>query len=89
MNKNGFEAGSHQIFLYHNLEGDVEKISSFKGSTFNLENGVVTETKLDDKSVLMRNTAKITISGSSLCRHLKKGRFLISFILLNLRLNPS
>src|SRR5258706_12530425 len=51
MNKNGFDAGSRQIFLYHNSDGDVEKISSIKGSTFNLENGVVTETKLDEKSV--------------------------------------
>ncbi len=28
-----------------------EKLSSIKGSTFNFENGVVIETKLDDKSV--------------------------------------
>jgi Domain of Unknown Function with PDB structure (DUF3858)/Transglutaminase-like superfamily len=51
MNKNGFDAGNHQISLYHNSDGDVERISSLKGSTFNLENGVVSETKLDEKSV--------------------------------------
>jgi Domain of Unknown Function with PDB structure (DUF3858)/Transglutaminase-like superfamily len=51
MNKNGFDIGKHQFDLYHNGEGDVEKLSTLKGSTFNLENGVITETKLDEKSV--------------------------------------
>src|ERR1700722_18149017 len=51
MNKNGFDIGNRHIFLYHNSDGDAEKISSLKGSTFNLENGMVTETKLDEKSV--------------------------------------
>ena len=51
MNKNGFDIGSHSILLYHNDEGEVEKISSLKGSTFSLENGVITESKLDEKSV--------------------------------------
>ena len=30
LNKNGFDAGNYQIFLYHNADGDVEKISSLK-----------------------------------------------------------
>jgi hypothetical protein len=51
INKNGFDAGNHQIMLYHNSDGDVEKITSLKASTFNLENGVVSETKLDEKSI--------------------------------------
>ena len=51
MNKNGFDVGNQRIFLYHDSEGDAEKISSLKGSTFNLENGIVTETKLDEKSI--------------------------------------
>ena len=58
MNKSGFDAGNHQIFLYHNLEGDVEKISSLKASTFNLENGVVNETKLDEKSIFNEKYSK-------------------------------
>ena len=58
MNKNGFDAGNHQIFLYHNSDGDAEKISSLKGSTFNLENGVVSETKLDDKSIFNEKYSK-------------------------------
>ncbi len=51
INKNGFEIGSREISLYHNGQGDYEKLFSVKASTFNLENGVITETKLDDKSV--------------------------------------
>jgi hypothetical protein len=58
MNKNGFDIGSQNILLYHNSEGDFEKLTSLKGSTFNLENGVVNETKLDDKSVFNEKYSK-------------------------------
>lgn len=51
INKNGFDIGSREISLYHNHDGDYEKLYSLKASTFNLENGVISETKLDDKSV--------------------------------------
>ena len=50
-NKNGIDIGSQEISVYHNSEGQFEKIISFKASTFNLENGSVHETKLDEKSV--------------------------------------
>ena len=51
INKNGFKIGNHEIFLFHNEQGESEKLSTIKGSTFNIENGVVTETKLDIQSV--------------------------------------
>ncbi len=51
INKNGFDIGSREISLYHDHEGDYEKLYSLRASTFNLENGVISETKLDDKSV--------------------------------------
>jgi hypothetical protein len=62
INKNGFNIGSHEIQLYHrenvyqkenelHSENQAEKVTALKASTFNLENGVVTETKLDEKSV--------------------------------------
>jgi len=51
INKNGFDVGERRISLYHNKEGDVEKLSLLKGSTFNLVNGAVVETKLDEKSI--------------------------------------
>ena len=49
-NKNGFKIGDREISLYHS-EGRFEKIISFKASTFNLENGTIQETKLDEKSI--------------------------------------
>ena len=58
INKNGFDIGSREITLYHNGDGDAEKLSSLKGSTFNIENGVVTETKLDEKSVFNEKYSK-------------------------------
>jgi len=50
-NKNGFVIGKRDISLFHNPEQGYEKIISLKASTFNLENGVINETKLDEKSV--------------------------------------
>jgi hypothetical protein len=51
INKNGFDIGKYEIGLYHDAEGNIEKLTSVKGVTFNLENGVVTETKLDENSI--------------------------------------
>ncbi|HEV3223046.1 MAG TPA: DUF3858 domain-containing protein [Puia sp.] len=57
INKNGFDIGNYSIDLYHDQE-DFEKLYSVKGSTFNLEKGVMTETKLDEKSVFTENYNK-------------------------------
>ena len=51
LNKNGFGIGDQQISLYHNSDGDFEKLTAFKASTFNFDNGAISETKLDDKSI--------------------------------------
>ncbi len=51
LRKNGFDLGSQAIELYHDFEGNEEKLSVLNGSTFTLENGLVTESKLDEKSV--------------------------------------
>ena len=51
MNKNGMDIGNREITLYHTGDGQVEKIMSIKGSTYNLENGSIQETKLDEKSI--------------------------------------
>jgi hypothetical protein len=51
INKNGFEIGSRRLFIYHDEKGNHEKISSIKGSTFNIENGEIRETRLDEKSI--------------------------------------
>jgi hypothetical protein len=51
LNKNGFDAGDIRLLLYNDRHGINEKITILKGSTFNLENGVIQETKLEAKSI--------------------------------------
>ena len=49
-NKNGFPAANVNIVLYKNGDA-VEKIKDLKAATYNLVNGSVVATKLDDKNV--------------------------------------
>ncbi|HTB25293.1 MAG TPA: transglutaminase domain-containing protein [Puia sp.] len=69
LNKNGSDIGNREIPLYHKVnvyqdenelhsENDAEKVTALKASTFNLENGIVTETKLDEKSVYVEKYNK-------------------------------
>jgi hypothetical protein len=58
LNKNGFDIADYSIPFYHNMSGDQEKISNLKASTFNLENGAVVETKLDEKSIFIEKVDK-------------------------------
>lgn len=51
INKNGLDVGSQHIYLRLDTGGNNEKLISLKGSTFNMENGIITETRLDDRSV--------------------------------------
>lgn len=51
LNKNGFGAGDFEFLLYNDRHGANEKITNLKGSTFNLQNGIVQETKLESKSI--------------------------------------
>jgi len=57
LNKKGFEAANVEISLYSS-GNDVEKIDGLKASTYNLENGKVVETRLDDKSVFTDKISK-------------------------------
>jgi Domain of Unknown Function with PDB structure (DUF3858) len=57
MNKNGFDVGNYLLDLYHDLK-DREIIYSIRGSTFNLEKGIITETKLDTKSVYLEKYSR-------------------------------
>ena len=50
INKKGFDASNLVIHLY-NDEDDQEKLTDITGSTYNLENGQVRETKLDKKEI--------------------------------------
>jgi hypothetical protein len=58
INKNGVDIGTQEILLFNDRVGDAEKLFSLRGSSFNLENGVVTETKLDEKSIFNEKSSK-------------------------------
>ena len=48
---NAFEAATVKILLYTGQVGLTEKFEEFEASTYNLENGKITETKLDKNSI--------------------------------------
>ncbi len=50
LNKKGFDAATVTIHLYSSGE-KVERLENLKAVTYNLENGQIVQTKLDDKSV--------------------------------------
>lgn len=57
INKNGFDVATVEIPLY--AEGEnTEKLQSLKAVTYNLENGKVTEAKLDPASIFTDHTNK-------------------------------
>ncbi len=60
INKNGLDAGNRKIFLYRGANQNIEKLTFLKGVTFNLENGNILETKLDEKSVFIELYDKST-----------------------------
>ena len=57
LNKNGFDAATVSIPLYISGKNE-EKVESLKAVTYNLENGKIVETRLDDKSVFTDNISR-------------------------------
>jgi len=57
INKNGFNIATIEIPLYTDGNAE-EKLQSLKAVTYNLENGKITETKLDDKSIFTDRAQK-------------------------------
>jgi len=57
LNKKGFDAATVEIPLYSSGT-DIEKLDGLKAYTYNLENGKVVETKLDDKSIFTDKVSK-------------------------------
>jgi transglutaminase-like putative cysteine protease len=51
LNKNGFDIGNVKILLFKISEKYSDRLISLKASTFNIENGIIAETKLDKKSI--------------------------------------
>ena len=72
LNKTGFDAGTIEIPLF--VSGlDEEKVEGLKASTYNLENGKVVETKLDDKSIFTDKVSKNNILKKFTFPNLKEG----------------
>jgi len=57
LNKNGLDAATETLHLYGSGE-DEEKVSALQGRTYNLENGNVVETRLEDKNVFRELVSK-------------------------------
>ncbi|MEO6930065.1 MAG: transglutaminase domain-containing protein [Chitinophagaceae bacterium] len=57
INKNGFGAATDEIHLYSSGR-DEERLLNFKAYTYNLENGKVVQTKLDETSVFKEKLSK-------------------------------
>jgi hypothetical protein len=66
------ELGKVSLDLYSNGR-DEEKLDNLKAHTYNLENGTVVETKLDDKSIFTDKTSKHFISKKFTFPNLKEG----------------
>jgi len=58
INKNGFRIGDHEIVLFHDDKGNTESVSDLKGLTYNLEGGVIKESRLETSSVYDENYSK-------------------------------
>jgi hypothetical protein len=72
LNKNGFGAANVEISLYSS-GNDAEKLEGLKAVTYNLENGKVVETRLDDKSVFTDKVSKHRIHKKFTFPALKEG----------------
>ncbi|MFT3683225.1 MAG: transglutaminase domain-containing protein [Ferruginibacter sp.] len=58
INKNGFDAATVTIPLYTGNNGKIEKLEEFKANTYNIENGKVTETKVDRNDLFTEKANK-------------------------------
>jgi hypothetical protein len=72
LNKNGFDAATVGIPLY-SVGSDGQKIDGLKAYTYNLENGKVVETKLDDKSIFTDKVSKHLVNKKFTFPALKEG----------------
>jgi hypothetical protein len=61
LDKEGVSAGDFHIRLYHDGSTSKEKINDIDGITFNLENGKITKTKLENKNVMQKDEDKFHV----------------------------
>ena len=57
INKKGFDMATAELLLYKN-DDSKETVEKLSGVTYNIENGVVTESKLNDKDIFEEKTDK-------------------------------
>ncbi len=57
LNKNGYDVSNVEIPLYSN-GSEVEKLENIRGVTYNMENGHITETKLDKGGIFAEKVSK-------------------------------
>jgi len=75
INRKGFDAATVSIPLY--VSGnDAEKLTALKASTYNLEDGKVVETRLDDKSIFSNQESKNWVKKKFTFPALKEGSIL-------------
>jgi len=72
LNKNGFDIATEEIELYSVGQSE-EKLSDLKAVTYNLENGKVTETKLDKDNVFKNNISKNWVEKKFTFPNIKEG----------------
>ncbi|MEO8771879.1 MAG: transglutaminase domain-containing protein [Ferruginibacter sp.] len=72
LNKNGYDAAKIEIGIYTN-EDQEEKLNSLKAVTYNLENGKITETKLDKDNVFKVKISKHLILKKFTLPNIKEG----------------
>ena len=75
LNQNGYDAASTEIYLYTE-GGNDEEIQSLKATTYNLENGKVVETKLDNKSIFKDKLDKYRVVKKFTFPNVKAGSIL-------------
>ena len=51
LKKDGFKWGDFEILLYHDSQGNSEKLQGLKAVTYNLEEGKIVETKIKNESI--------------------------------------
>lgn len=60
INKNGFNVADYSIYLTDFRNGTLERVTDLKAVTYNLENGTIQQTKLEDKSIFDEKSSKYT-----------------------------
>ncbi|MGJ7031283.1 transglutaminase domain-containing protein [Niabella hirudinis] len=72
LDKKGFDAGNVSIDLYTSPDGE-EKLTEVKGITYNLENGIVQQTKLESSNIFREKQNRNWVSRKFTFPNLKEG----------------